>query len=148
MLTTCTVLVGPNGPVSHGSLLPILEWHTRYLFMCINKLQTENIKSMSPKPALIDQLQNHTHELMKRLVWSAACNSWFKMGKKNGPVTAVYPGSRLHYFEMLREVRWEDYELEYWTSNRWQFMGNGYTQTELDPEGDPVWYFDDPFVRV
>jgi len=27
-------------------------------------------------------------------------------------------------------------------------MGNGYTQIELSVDGDPVWYFDDPFVLV
>lgn len=58
----------------------------------INKLQTENIKAFEPKAECVKELHNHTHELMKRLVWSARCNSWFKMGKKNGPVTAVYPG--------------------------------------------------------
>lgn len=85
---------------------------------------------------------------MKRLVWSSACSSWFKQGRKHGPVTAVYPGSRLHYFEMLRDVRWEDYEIGYLGRNRFEFMGNGYTQTELSVDGDPVWYFDDAFVRV
>ena len=25
------LLIGPNGPASHGSLLPILDWHTRYM---------------------------------------------------------------------------------------------------------------------
>jgi hypothetical protein len=61
-------------------------------FQMVNKLQTENIKAFEPKAACVRELHNHTHELMKRLVWSARCNSWFKMGKKNGPVTAVYPG--------------------------------------------------------
>jgi hypothetical protein len=44
--------------------------------------------------------------------------------------------------------RYEDYDITYRTDNRYQFMGNGYTETELDPNGDPVWYFDDPFVHV
>lgn len=118
------------------------------MFQMINKLQRENIKSYLPKPAAIAELYNHTHELMKRLVWSSACRSWFKNGKIHGPATAIYPGSRLHYFEMLKEVRYEDYEIVYRSANRFQFMGNGYTETELDPDGDPVWYFDDEFVKV
>lgn len=160
------LLLGPNGPVSHGSFLPILEWHTRYseyfhvaaliktrrltcvVFQMINKFQTEHIKAFEPKAKCIQDYYNHTHELMKRLAWSSACSSWFKMGKKHGPVTAVYPGSRLHYFEMLKNVRYEDYEITYWGDNMFAFMGNGYTRTELDPTGDAVWYFDDEFVRV
>lgn len=118
------------------------------MFQMTNKLQTENIKAYEPKPECVKQLYNHTHELMKRLVWSASCRSWFKMDKKHGPVTAIYPGSRLHYFELMKNVRYEDYDITYRTENRYQFMGNGYTETELDPNGDPVWYFDDPFIQI
>ncbi|KAF2865692.1 hypothetical protein BDV95DRAFT_506385 [Massariosphaeria phaeospora] len=142
------LLIGPNGPASHSSILPILEWYTRYAFQMITKFQTENIKSFEPKSGAIKDLYNHTHELMKRLVWSSACRSWFKMGKTHGPVTAIYPGSRLHFFELLKHVRWEDYDLTYRTGNRFQFLGNGYTFTEQSPDGDPVWYFDDEFTKV
>lgn len=142
------MLIGPNGPASHSSILPILEWYTRYAFQMIEKMQTENIKSFEPKQGAIKDLYNHTHELMKRLVWSSACRSWFKNGKTHGPVTAIYPGSRLHFFELLNRVRWEDYDLEYRTNNRYQFMGNGFTLCEQSVDGDPVWYFDDPFTKV
>ena len=142
------LLIGPNGPASHRSLLPILEWYTRYMFQMIEKLQSENIKAYDPKPGAVKDLYNHTHELMKRLVWSSACRSWFKNGKTHGPVTAIYPGSRLHFFELLKIPRYEDYDITYRTNNRFQFMGNGYTETEMSIDGDPVWYFDDPFTKV
>ncbi|PSN63199.1 cyclohexanone monooxygenase [Corynespora cassiicola Philippines] len=142
------LLIGPNGPASHSSILPILEWYTRYAFQVIDKFQTENIKAFEPKGAAIKDLYNHTHELMKRLAWSSACRSWFKNGKTHGPVTAIYPGSRLHFFELLKHVRWEDYDLTYRTGNRFQFLGNGFTYTEQNPDGDPVWYFDDEFTKI
>lgn len=148
-----------------------MEWYTRYIFQMIEKMQMENIKSFEVKEDAVRDLYDHTHELMKRLVWSSrkclssqffaapsdatilliyliACRSWFKNGKIHGPVTAIYPGSRLHFFEMLKNVRWEDYKLEYKGANRFQFMGNGFTHCESSVEGDPVWYFDDPFVLV
>ncbi|KAF3003284.1 hypothetical protein E8E14_006499 [Neopestalotiopsis sp. 37M] len=142
------LLLGPNSPTSHGSILPIMEWATRYIFQVITKMQTENIKAIEPKARAVKEYYNHTHELMKRLAWSSPCRSWFKNGKIHGPVTAIYPGSRLHWFEMLKNVRWEDYEIDYMTNNRFQFMGNGFSQTECDPAGDPVWYFDDPFTKI
>ena len=142
------LLVGPNSPASHSSLLPILEWYTRYIFQMVDKLQTEDIKAYEPKQGAVKDLYNHTHELMKRLAWSSACRSWFKNGRTHGPVTAIYPGSRLHFFELLKTPRYEDYEITYKTENRFQFMGNGYTETEIDVNGDPVWYFDDPFTKV
>ena len=145
---TDTVFVGPNGPVSHSSSLPILEWHTRYLFQVINKIQRENIKSIAPKKECVEDFNQHTHTLMKRLVWSAACRSWFKNGKKHGPVYAIWPGGRLHYFEALSTPRYEDFDIGYRTKNRFQFFGNGYTEEEIRPDGNPVWYFDDPFCKV
>ncbi|KAH7379124.1 cyclohexanone monooxygenase [Phaeosphaeria sp. MPI-PUGE-AT-0046c] len=141
-------LIGPNGPASHSSILPILEWYTRYAFQIIEKIQTENIRAIEPKQAAVKDLYNHTHELMKRLVWSSPCRSWFKNGKIHGPVTAIYPGSRLHFMELLKNVRYEDYELDYRSNNRFQFMGNGYTHCELSADGDPVWYFEDDFVKL
>jgi hypothetical protein len=49
---------------------------------------------------------------------------------------------------MLKTPRWEDYEIDYKTNNRFRFMGNGYTHCENSVDGDPVWYFDDPFVQI
>lgn len=142
------LLPGPNGPVSHGSVLQVLEWYTRYAFLMIQKAQRENIKSFEPNRGAVRDHYNYTHELMKRMVWSSSCRSWFKNGKAHGPVTAIYPGSRLHFHELLREVRWEDYDLTYGTNNRFQFLGNGFTELETSGEGDAVWYFDDEFVKV
>lgn len=144
-----------------------MEWYTRYAFQVIEKVQSEGIKSFEIKPSAVKDLYIHTHELMKRMAWSSspllhpitkppdvanilllACRSWFKNGKTHGPVTAVWPGSRLHFFEMLKNVRWEDYNLEYQTGNRFQFMGNGFSGEELKPDCNPVWYFDDWFVKL
>lgn len=49
---------------------------------------------------------------------------------------------------MLKTPRYEDYEIDYRSDNRFQFMGNGYTHCENSVDGDPVWYFDDAFVQV
>lgn len=65
------VLTGPNCPSSHSSILPIMEWYTRYMFQAIEKMQTENIKSFEVKEGAVKDLYNHTHELMKRLAWSS-----------------------------------------------------------------------------
>jgi hypothetical protein len=49
----------------------------------------------------------------------------------------------LHYFEVLKEPRYEDFDIQYLgDGNRFAFFGNGYTETELDEHGNPVWYFD------
>jgi hypothetical protein len=48
-----------------------MTWYTRYTFQAIEKMQRENIKAFEPKLQRVKDLYNHTHELMKRLVWSA-----------------------------------------------------------------------------
>ncbi|RVX67223.1 hypothetical protein B0A52_08657 [Exophiala mesophila] len=134
---------GPNGPASHGSVLPVLEWHTRYMFKLVSYMQRMAIKSLVPSSQAVSDFYVHTHELLKRTAWSSACRSWFKNGKVHGPVTAIWPGSRLHCFEALKEPRFEDFQIEYvGDGNRFQYLGNGYTQTELNVDGNPVWYFD------
>lgn len=107
----------------------------------ITHMQHTSIKCLSPKREAIQDSYTHTHELLKRTAWSSSCSSWFKNGKEHGPVTAIWPGSRLHYFESLKEPRYEDFDIEY-HGNRFAYMGNGYTDTELDPKGNSVWYFD------
>ncbi|OQV04249.1 hypothetical protein CLAIMM_09160 [Cladophialophora immunda] len=141
-------ITGPNSPVAYGSFIPVAQWHTRYIFEMITKMQEENIKSFEPKKEAIRDFYNHTHEYMKRMVWSAPCRSWFKNGKDHGPVTAVWPGSKLSYFEIMRKVRYEDYNISYGTGNRFQFVGNGLTKIELDPDGDWAWYLHDEFLKV
>lgn len=48
-----------------------MTWYTRYTFQMIEKFQRENIKAFEPKQKCVKDLYNHTHELMKRLVWSS-----------------------------------------------------------------------------
>jgi hypothetical protein len=77
------------------------------------------------------------------LTGGSSCRSWFKNGQVHGPVTAIWPGSRLHYFETLSNPRFEDFDVVYWKDgNRFAYLGNGYTETELEEESNPVWYFD------
>jgi hypothetical protein len=111
------------------------------MFKVIARMQQTSIRTISPSAAASADLSAHTHELLKRTAWSTACSSWFKNGRRHGPVTAIWPGSRLHWFEALKEPRWEDFDVTY-AGNRFGYLGNGYTGAELDPRGDAVWYFD------
>jgi len=80
---------------------------------------------------------------MSRTAWSGSCVSWFKGGKKDGPVTALHPGSRIHWFHMLGSPRWEDFEWKGEGRNRFVYLGNGFSTREIE-EADQTWYLDDP----
>jgi hypothetical protein len=41
----------------------------------------------------------------------------------------------------MKEPRFEDFDVEYF-GNRFAYMGNGFTSTELSENGNAVWYFD------
>ena len=108
-------------------------------------MQTENIHAIAPKPAAVKEYNEHTHEWLKRTVWATGCRSWYNQGKPGGRLTAQYPGSLVHWREMMMRPRYEDYDITYRGKNRFQFMGNGFTKAEVDGE-DLAWYLEDEHV--
>ncbi|RGP81373.1 hypothetical protein FLONG3_517 [Fusarium longipes] len=130
---------GPNTPLAHGSLLAVMSFTVDYISRWIRKISTQNIKSVQVRQDALDDFNVYTQELLKKTVFTGDCRSWFKNGKVDGRVTAMYPGSVIHYKEMLDEFRTEDFTYEYTAKNRFQFMGNGMTFREKNDE-DLAWY--------
>ena len=44
------------------------------------------------------------------------------------------------YHDMIKQIRPEDFEIRYHSRNRFRFMGNGFTQYELEDDVDLAWY--------
>jgi hypothetical protein len=86
---------------------------------------------------------------MRNTVWTEDCSSWYKGNSVTGRVSALWPGSTLHYLEVLSQIRSDDWDVEY-NGNRFSFLGNGFSQTELDPTSDWAFYIkehdDSPFI--
>jgi hypothetical protein len=76
---------------------------------------------------------------MEATVWHDPCRSWYKANTAEGKITALWPGSTLHYMEALDELRLEDWEIKY-EGNRYAWLGNGYSQCEIDPTADWGYY--------
>jgi hypothetical protein len=76
---------------------------------------------------------------MKDTVWDDPCRSWYKAAGPDGKVTALWPGSTLHYMEAMEELRLEDWDVKY-EGNRYAWLGNGYSQCEIDPTADWGYY--------
>jgi hypothetical protein len=119
----------------------MLKWCDRW--------QTENIRSFTPKQAAIDDFVAQSDHMIERTVWTEACSSWYKVNSKAQRVSALWPGSTLHYLEALSQPRADDWDVNY-SGNRFAWMGNGYSQTELDPTADWAFYIreldDSPFL--
>jgi hypothetical protein len=127
------IFYGPQAAAANGSFLPILEATGDYIIKCVQKMQTQDILSMVPKDEVVDEMIQHGDVFMKDTVWTHSCRSWYKNNTTDGRVTAVWPGSTLHYMESIKNPRWEDYDYTYKDQGcRFSYIGNGTTQEELD----------------
>lgn len=128
--------LGPASPLGHGSLTPSIEFVTHYVCDLIRKLQTQNYSSLCPKPYVARAYQKHALAWMDQTVWVSNCSSTFKNGSKDGKVLSLHPGSRLHYFQLLKTPRYEDFD---WTSIcpdedlAFAWLADGFTMDEDDP---------------
>ncbi|KAK1761804.1 hypothetical protein QBC33DRAFT_582134 [Phialemonium atrogriseum] len=134
---------GPNFPLANGALVPCLEQCISYALAAAQKIQREGIKGLTPKPEAVDDFQEHKDALMKDLVWTSGCRSWYKNGKVDGKVWGPWCGSSIQFLELMSTPRWEDYDIEYLTGNRFQFLGAGKTERE-ESGGDLAYYLQQP----
>lgn len=108
----------------------------------ITKSQVEMIKAVDVKAAAVDDFAIHIAKFMPRTAWAGKCRSWFKNGKVTGPVIAIHPGSRLHWFHALERPKFEDFEYTYDTGNRFQYLGSGFSVRE-ETDDNQTWYLDE-----
>lgn len=139
--------MGPGSPVGHGSMITSIERITLYICDMIQKLQRENYTSFVLKQGKAEAYQHQMMAWLDKTVWGDKCVSSFKNGTADGPLHAFHPGSRLHYFELLRRRRYEDFE---WNSAipdpiyDFAWFNNGFLEHELEEgvEADGTWYLD------
>ncbi|KAL4816706.1 hypothetical protein BDW67DRAFT_161396 [Aspergillus spinulosporus] len=136
------VFGGPNAPIGHGSNPLIMAWNADYMLDWIEKIATEDIRSVVVKDSIVHAFNRYAAENLKRCVWSKGCTAWYN--KQNGPgekhtVTALYPGSALHYKEYIKTIRGEHFDIQYNTSNPFRFLGNGELEMERNG-GDTAYY--------
>ncbi|KAJ5403026.1 uncharacterized protein N7487_008922 [Penicillium crustosum] len=129
---------GPYGPVGHGNTLMVNERLISNILKIVEKMQLEGIKSIRPKLGVCEDFEEHAQLFCKRTAWDGKCASWFKQGKKDGKLT-IWPGSRLLFFEAMKDPRYEDYDIEYLSGNTWGWLGCGFTLKEYD--GSDIAYY-------
>ncbi|KAI9842245.1 MAG: hypothetical protein M1837_007390 [Sclerophora amabilis] len=135
-------LLGPHSPIANGPLLPALETQTDHILALIDRWQTENIHSFSPKPAAVEDFLEHTEAFMKNTVWTDECRSGYKNHTVQGRTPSLWPGSSLHCVEALKDLRADDWHIRY-RGNRFAWLGDGFSQAELDPTCDLGYYLKD-----
>lgn len=104
----------------------------------LNRWQKQDLASIDPKKAAVDDFMEQKDAFMENTVWNTDCQSWYK-NPQTGQITALWPGSTSHYMETLAQPRFDDFDITYY-GNRFAYLGNGISQTELNPHIDPVYY--------
>lgn len=108
-----------------------------YVYQWLNKLQTEEYQSFEVREDVTEEYNEHVQQFLERTVWTKGCRSWYKRGTIDGPVVAIYSGTSFHFMEAIKRPRWEDFNLVRMpeaTSNRFAFLGNGFTLRETRKE--------------
>lgn len=163
------IFYGPGNPWASGSFLSMIECQAEYMLKLVDRYQTENIHSFAPKREAVADFMAHSKQVLAKTVWAEGCSSWYKkngvgarqkeraefcetedeeMGLSEAESLMLWPGSGLHFLEAMAEVRADDWEIVY-RGNRFEWLGNGFSRTEMDPESDVAWYMrekdDGPF---
>ncbi|KAI0761050.1 hypothetical protein BD413DRAFT_617293 [Trametes elegans] len=141
---------GPNSGVGSGSLLALFEYQIGYAVQAVAKMQRERLKSMEVKARAVRDFDQYIDAYFPKTVYSEKCRSWYKMGKEEGRVAGLWPGSTLHALKTLSNPRWEDYEYELAdpVENRLHWLGDGQTHDEKALTGDRAWYLRKPFLDI
>lgn len=129
--------IGPNSPISNGSLVLGIQATAMYVYQWLNKLQTEEYQSFEVREDVNEEYNEHVQQYLDRTVWTKGCRSWYKRGTIDGPVVAIYSGTSFHFMEAIKRPRWEDFNLRRMpeaSANRFAFLGNGFTLRETRKE--------------
>lgn len=97
-----------------------LGWIAEYMTSWMRKIAQEDIKFVDVKPEVLAEFDAYADEIMQTLVWSGGCQSWYKNHRVEGKVTAVWAGSVISYWEMIKDIRPEDFEIRYRSRNRFR----------------------------
>ncbi|KAF9890793.1 hypothetical protein FE257_005363 [Aspergillus nanangensis] len=130
-------VIGPfNPPICpvNGSAIPGIERAANYMVRVINRLQTDNLRSVCVCENAQKRFNEWVQDRMAGMVWSGACNSWYK--NQMGKVVVPWPGTILHYYAATEIVRWEDFDLRF-EGHAFGSFGNGVTADGFVPDSFP-----------
>ncbi|PSR73745.1 hypothetical protein PHLCEN_2v10435 [Hermanssonia centrifuga] len=143
----CFFGLGPNSTIGTGSLIPMIEHQVDYAVQVAMKLQRERLKSIEVKKRAVEDFDRFIET-----VFTEKVRTWYKLGKEEGRVVGLWPGSTLHALKALKYPRWEDFNYEQEdgesSHNSLYWLGNGMTNNEKTLTGDRAWYLSKEYMDV
>lgn len=70
------VVVGPNTPISNGSLMPSIEAQVEFALSFVDKIQRQAVKSAVVTREANTEFNDYKDAVMETLTFSGNCNSW------------------------------------------------------------------------
>ena len=102
------MLVGPNSPIGNISIIDVSETQASYILACIDLLESEEGKALTPKRDAAESFQADLKEAMKGTVWVTGCNSWYL--DPDG-VATLWPWTSARFHQMMRRPDFSDFDL-------------------------------------
>lgn len=128
---------GPNFTIANGPLLSAFGFITEYILQWALKIAEEDIHSVCPKDNVVEAYNIYIQQVLRRTAWNRECESWYKKGRKDEyrtGITAIYPGSMMHFKSMLEKIRPEDFDIKYRSANPFKFYGCGLTALDMSSD--------------
>ena len=141
---------GPNFTIANGPILSAFGFITDYILQWTLKIAEEDIHSICVKDDVVDAFNIYIQQVLRRTAWNRECESWYKKGRRDEyrtGITAIYPGSMMHFKSMLEKIRPEDFEVRYRSANRFKFYGCGLTALDLSSDQPDLSYYLEDTMR-
>ena len=140
---------GPYSSGHSGTVPNSIENQITYVAKLIRKVSGQGIKSIAPTKEATDDFVEYSDHFYPRTVWTRNddsspdnknCSSWYNGARPGGRVHGLFPGSATLANIVRRDPRWEDYEYTYLnpSGNRFAFLGNGWSERELQKSNGEV----------
>ena len=102
------MMVGPNSPIGNISIIDVSETQTKYILDCIERLEQEPGKALTPKRDAAQAFQDSLKEAMKGTIWVTGCNSWYLDPEG---VPTLWPWPAKHFHQVMRRPDFSDFDL-------------------------------------
>lgn len=93
------MLYGPNTNLGHNSIIFMLERQTEYVRTQIERIFSENLRSLDVDEGAQARFNAALQNKLKRTVWAADCPSWYKT--EDGLITNNWHGHALEFASTL-----------------------------------------------
>ncbi|MGW0162228.1 flavin-containing monooxygenase [Mycobacterium sp. NPDC003323] len=102
---------GPGAHLAHGgSLILNSELQMRYINQCLERLITQNLRTLEPRPEPTAQWHRRSQEEIRKTVWAhpSIKHSYFK--NADGEIHTVSPWRLSTYHDAVYQPIWSDYQ--------------------------------------